>query len=79
MAGPCQIYESATYSGRLLTSLQELYTSQIMCDLIVSADTTKFSVHKTVMAAGSDYFKALLTIDMKEKGKLFPIWTHVEL
>ena len=27
-------------------------------------------LHKTVMAAGSDYFQALLTIDMKEKGML---------
>ena len=68
MAGPCQIFESATYSGRLLASLQELYKSQTMCDLIVCAEEANFSVHKTVMAAGSDYFKALLTIDMKEKG-----------
>ena len=71
MAGPCQIYESATYSGRLLNSLHELYKNQVMCDLVVGAETAKFKVHKTVMAAGSDYFQALLTIDMKEKGMFY--------
>ena len=70
MAGPCQIYESTTYSGRLLNSLHELYKNQVMCDLVVGAENARFRVHKTVMAAGSDYFQALLTIDMKEKGML---------
>ncbi len=68
MAGSCQIYESATYSGRLLDALQEMYETQTMCDLVVAAEDTPFKVHKTVLAASSDYFKTLLTIDMKEKG-----------
>lgn len=39
----------------------------MLCDLTLIADHETMKVHRAVMAASSDYFKALLTLDMKEK------------
>lgn len=57
------------YCGRLLESLHSLQESDTLCDLTLMAENQPIRVHRTVMAAGSDYFRALLTLEMKEKGQ----------
>ena len=62
--------EMQTYPGygdSLLQGFKSLYDSQLLCDLTLVAEDKSFLVHKTVMAASSDYFRALLTLDMKER------------
>jgi kelch-like protein 9/13 len=55
------------YSNRLLDGLRDLQTSDALCDLTLTADNYSVKVHRAVLAASSDYFRALLTVDMREK------------
>ena len=57
------------YGNRMLLNLYSLKEHEMLCDLMLVADNETFNVHRAVMAASSDYFKAMLTLDMKEKGQ----------
>ena len=57
------------YSARMLSSLYQLKEHDILCDLTLVAENEPVRVHRVVVAACSDYFQALLTLDMKEKGQ----------
>ena len=64
-----EILVAEHYSGRLLNSLRSLQETETLCDLTLMTDNQQIRVHRAVMAAGSDYFRALLTLDMKEKSQ----------
>ena len=64
-----EILHADNFSGRLLQSLQSLQQTGTLCDLTLMTENKPMRVHRAVMAASSDYFRALLTLDMKEKGQ----------
>ena len=64
-----EILESSNYSASLLGGLRSLRLDDQLCDLTLVADNLEVKVHRAVVAASSDYFRALLTTDMKEKGQ----------
>lgn len=43
-------------------------SNHIFCDCTLVVDGEEFPIHKSVLAASSQYFRALFTTDMKEKG-----------
>ena len=54
-------------------TLQHLNTqrhSGILCDVVLMVDGEEFPVHKGVLAANSNFFLAMFTTDMLEKGKM---------
>ena len=57
------------FGDLLLRNLNSLKEDETLCDLSLTAENETIHVHKIVMAASSDYFKALLTLDMKEKSQ----------
>ena len=57
------------YGDLLLRNLNSLKEEETLCDLTLTAENKTIQVHKIVMAACSDYFKALFTLDMKEKNE----------
>ncbi|KAK2181904.1 hypothetical protein NP493_370g06016 [Ridgeia piscesae] len=58
-----------SYCERLLTSLRILQQDSTLCDLTLIADDEPIRVHRCVMAGSSDYFHAMLTLDMQERNK----------
>ncbi|XP_068739435.1 uncharacterized protein [Montipora capricornis] len=44
--------------------------SGILCDVVLMVDGEEFPVHKGVLAANSNFFLAMFTTDMLEKGKM---------
>ncbi|XP_005092148.1 kelch-like protein 26 [Aplysia californica] len=67
----CSQYMSCSTSTEnhccaLLHGLQDLRKSNTLCDYTLVADGERISVHRAVMAACSDYFRAMLTGYMKE-------------
>lgn len=57
------------FGDLLLRNLNLLKDDETLCDLTLIAESEAIHVHRVVMAACSDYFKALLTLDMKEKNQ----------
>ena len=57
------------YGNRMLQNLFNMKEHETLCDLTLVAENESYHVHRAVMASSSDYFKALLTLDMKEKGQ----------
>ena len=57
------------FGNLLLSNLCTLKEDETLCDLALTADNETINVHRIIMASCSDYFKALLTLDMKEKGQ----------
>ncbi len=55
------------YGQRLLGGLQMLQDTLLLCDLTLVAEHQSIRVHRAVMAAASDYFRAILTLDMCER------------
>lgn len=51
---------------KLLNDLEKLREEQFQCDFEVRIDGERFPVHRTVLAASSNYFKVMLNSDMKE-------------
>lgn len=51
---------------KLLKSLEEFYKDETFCDYVLTAEGQEFKVHKVVMASCSDYFKVMLTGEMRE-------------
>jgi len=51
----------------LLTHLQTQKEHKNFCDVTLQVENEEFSAHKNILAACSDYFLKMFTIDMKEK------------
>ena len=49
-----------------LTGLQEFYKQEVFWDYSLIAEGQELHVHRVVMASCSDYFKVMLTGQMKE-------------
>ncbi|XP_064641579.1 kelch-like protein 13 isoform X2 [Lineus longissimus] len=58
---------SENYGTKILLGLRRLRQTDILCDLVLKAENKNLKVHRAVMAACSDYFRAMLTSDMVEK------------
>ena len=61
--------KSDGYCMRLLNGLKDLQINDQLCDITLIAGDNLIRAHRAVLAASSDYFRALLTADMKEKGQ----------
>ena len=64
---PLQQVSSNSYPARLLAGLDAQRRSpSAFCDYTIIADEVQIRVHRCVLAAGSDYFRALMACDMRE-------------
>lgn len=54
------------HSFKLLRGLQEFHKQETFCDYVLVAEGHEFKVHRVVMASCSDYFKVMLTGEMRE-------------
>lgn len=64
-----EVMSCSQYGDHLLSNLRRLQEADTLCDLTLIADNTSIRVHRAVMAASSDYFQALLTVDMQERNQ----------
>lgn len=53
----------------LLRGFKELFESRQLFDLVLSVDGSEFHVHRALIAASSDYFRAMFTNDCTEKNQ----------
>ena len=58
--------ESPNYSHHILVGLNELRAQNMLCDYTLTAKGCSLRVHRAVMVACSDYFRALLSSEMRE-------------
>ncbi|CAH1794402.1 unnamed protein product [Owenia fusiformis] len=63
------LLKSTNYASSLLTGLKDMRDTAVLCDFTLVAEKNEFKVHQAVLAGCSDYFRAMFTIDMQEKGK----------
>jgi len=54
------------HSSKLIVGLDELRSAGILCDYTIIAGGVEMHVHRSVLVACSDYFRAMLTGDMRE-------------
>lgn len=55
----------------VLSSLNKFRLEEFICDFAIQVGDSTFPVHRAVLAAGSDYFKAMFSYDMKENQQGF--------
>ena len=59
-----------------LCNLEQQRQDSDLCDVILQVEDTEFPAHRTVLAASSEYFLKMFTVEMKEKySKEVPIKT----
>ena len=61
-----QVMTATDHSSRLVSGLDALRTDGTLCDYTIIAGGLEMHVHRAVLAACSDYFRAMLTGDMRE-------------
>jgi len=61
-----QVMTSTGHSSRLIVGLDILRAAGILCDYTIIAGGLEMHVHRAVLVACSDYFRAMLTGDMRE-------------
>ena len=54
----------------LLKTVDQMRKDEVLCDVRILVDGQGFLAHRSVLAAGSAYFRSLFTIDMKEKKQM---------
>ncbi|XP_077969734.1 kelch-like protein 38 isoform X2 [Styela clava] len=54
------------HDAELLDNLNRMRENKMFCDFLIKAGSEEIPVHKNVVSAGSDYFKAMLSHDTKE-------------
>jgi len=61
-----QIMSSSDHSSKLITGLNSLRSAGVLCDYTIVAGGLEMHVHRAVLVACSDYFRAMLTGEMRE-------------
>jgi len=61
-----QMMVSTDHSSKLIDGLDGLRSAGILCDYTIIAGGLEMHVHRAVLVACSDYFRAMLTGDMRE-------------
>ena len=52
---------------KTLSNLEQQRQDSDLCDVILQVEDTEFPPHRTVLAASSEYFLKMFTVEMKEK------------
>lgn len=61
-----QIVTATDHSSKLVVGLDALRTAGVLCDYTIIAGGLEMHVHRAVLVACSDYFRAMLTGEMRE-------------
>ena len=61
-----QVMTSTDHSSKLIVGLDSLRADGVLCDYTIIAGGLEMHVHRNVLVACSDYFRAMLTGDMRE-------------
>lgn len=62
-------FEHPSHTGALLYGLNSLRTKGMLLDVTLIADGEEFQAHRVVLASCSDYFRAMFTDEMRERGQ----------
>ncbi|KTG47737.1 hypothetical protein cypCar_00027832, partial [Cyprinus carpio] len=60
-----------SHAKSILNAMNALRKSNTLCDITLRVEGTDFPAHRIVLAACSDYFCAMFTSELAEKGKSF--------
>ncbi|XP_035238582.1 kelch-like protein 12 isoform X2 [Anguilla rostrata] len=60
-----------SHAKSILNAMNALRKSNTLCDITLRVEGTDFPAHRIVLAACSDYFCAMFTSELSEKGKSF--------
>ncbi|XP_006811935.1 kelch-like protein 28 [Saccoglossus kowalevskii] len=54
------------FAEELICGLNSLHEDKILCDITLKVGTKEFKAHRVVLAALSEYFRAMFTVQLKE-------------
>ena len=60
------MYKCASYDLQLLSSINNMYQSGELCDIIIMCEDISFECHKMILAASSQYFKQTFMTRLNE-------------
>ncbi|XP_065257400.1 kelch-like protein 32 isoform X8 [Emys orbicularis] len=63
-----RLCQSSSHNDAVLAALNQQRSDGILCDITLIAEDQKFHAHKAVLAACSDYFRAMFSLCMVESG-----------
>ncbi|KAF7253775.1 Kelch-like protein 32 [Varanus komodoensis] len=63
-----RLCQSSSHNDAVLAALNQQRSDGILCDITLIAGEQKFHAHKAVLAACSDYFRAMFSLCMVESG-----------
>uniref|UniRef100_A0ABI7WXX7 BTB domain-containing protein n=1 Tax=Felis catus TaxID=9685 RepID=A0ABI7WXX7_FELCA len=63
-----RLCHSESHNDSVLAALNQQRSDGILCDVTLIAEEQKFHAHKAVLAACSDYFRAMFSLCMVESG-----------
>uniref|UniRef100_A0A8B9D5H3 Kelch like family member 32 n=1 Tax=Anser cygnoides TaxID=8845 RepID=A0A8B9D5H3_ANSCY len=61
-----RLCQSSSHNDAVLAALNQQRSDGILCDITLIAEEQKFHAHKAVLAACSDYFRAMFSLCMVE-------------
>ncbi|KAK7910391.1 hypothetical protein WMY93_015075 [Mugilogobius chulae] len=64
-----KIVPVSTELRKNLQSIEELWSHEMGCDVTLDVLSASFQVHKVILAACSDYFRAMFTLGMRESSQ----------
>lgn len=73
-----KVFEYTRNGCRMLDSLNEMRCSKTMCDVVIQVDSEQFHAHKCVLAASSDFFKAMFNSNLLESQEATVSLKHVD-
>ncbi|XP_010211555.1 PREDICTED: kelch-like protein 32 [Tinamus guttatus] len=63
-----RLCQSSSHNDAVLAALNQQRSDGVLCDITLVAEEQKFHAHKAVLAACSDYFRAMFSLCMVESG-----------